>query len=73
MDFDLEHDVMNVATELCGLALNETATFAQYQEAVDHALSDVLQQHPNFPVELFAFAMGRALGRLEGQRAAAKR
>jgi hypothetical protein len=67
MDFDLEHDVMNTATELFALAGQETATKAQYDQAVEDVIDEVLRRHPEFSSELFAFAMGRALGRCEGQ------
>jgi hypothetical protein len=44
MNFDLENDVMNVATELFSLVMAETkrASEAQFQEAVDHAVRNVL-------------------------------
>jgi hypothetical protein len=68
MNFDVAHQAVDEATELFELASRETATQAQYDQAVEHVLRDVLDRHPDFSTELFAFAMGRAMGRLEGSQ-----
>jgi hypothetical protein len=65
MDFDTEHEVMRVATELFELAHQEMETEEQYMAAVDQAASEVLWRHPDFPAHLLFLAMGRALGRRE--------
>jgi hypothetical protein len=69
MNFDLEHDVMKVAAELFTLVLTdamaERATEAKFNEAVDHAIKDILTRHPDFSPTTVAVAMGVALGRLE--------
>ena len=61
MNFDVEHQVLQTATELYELALTETETLNQYEDAVDQLSQDVLERHPDFPVNLLVFAMGRAL------------
>jgi hypothetical protein len=40
---------------------------AQYDQAVEDVVRDVLERHPDISAELLCFAMGRALGRLEGK------
>jgi hypothetical protein len=68
MNFDVEHQVLQTATELYELALTETETLNQYEDTVEQLSQDVLERHPDFPVNLLVFAMGRALGRIEGRR-----
>jgi hypothetical protein len=67
MDFDLEHNVLSSAADLFGFALRETTTEAQHRKAVEEIIRDVLERYPNVSAPLLAFAMGRALGRLEGR------
>jgi hypothetical protein len=68
MNFGVAHQAVDTATALFELASRETATQAQYDQAVEHMLRDVLERYPDFSTELFAFAMGRAMGRLEGSQ-----
>jgi hypothetical protein len=70
MDVDLEHKVIDSVTELIEFAQKEEAvTEAQWRQAVEDILfNQVLRRHPDFPVHQFFFAMGRALGRLEGKK-----
>jgi hypothetical protein len=68
MNFDLECQVVDTATELFALAMTETnkATEVQFNEALCRALDEVMARHPGYPIEMVCFAMGRALGRMEG-------
>jgi hypothetical protein len=66
MDFDTEHEILHVATELFELAGQEMESEAKHRAAVLQAASEVLWRHPGFPKDLLQFAMGRALGRREG-------
>jgi len=66
MDFDVEHKIISTITELFELALQEATTEADYDQAVEHVVREVLSRHPEFSTELMSFAMGVATGRLEG-------
>ena len=65
MNFDFEGKVASSATELFGFALKEASTEAQFHEAIEGVIRDVLRRHPEIPVELLSFSLGRAVGRLE--------
>lgn len=66
MDFDVELKIILTTTELFELALQEATTEADYDQAVEHIVRDVLSHHPEFSTALMSFAMGVAVGRLEG-------
>jgi hypothetical protein len=68
MTFDLEHSVLDSATELFRFALKETSTEAQYCKAVEEVVGEVLARHPDISPALLYFAMGRALGKFEAER-----
>ena len=67
MDFDVEHKIISTITELFELALQEATTEADYDQAVEHIVRDVLSHHPGFSTALMSFAMGVAVGRREGR------
>jgi len=71
MNFDLEHKIITTATDLFGFALKENSTETEIADAAAKIVSEVLERHPDLSGETLAFAMGRALGRSEGQRMAA--
>jgi hypothetical protein len=68
MNLDLECKILTTATELFGFAMKETSTEAEQSDAVEGIIRDVLERYPDITAEKLAFAMGRALGRIEGQR-----
>ena len=68
MNFDLESKVMSSVTQLFGLVMKETSTETQFQQAIEDLVRDVLERHPDVDVGLLFFSMGRALGRMEGQK-----
>ena len=67
MDFDLEHTVIDTAADLFAFALKEASTQAQWNKAVDEIIVDVRKRYPDISMVNLAFAMGRALGRLEAE------
>ena len=54
-------------------AMKETSIEAEQSDAVEGIIRDVLERYPDITAEKLAFAMGRALGRIEGQRKAKQR
>jgi hypothetical protein len=69
MNFDLECNVISTATDLFGFALKESASNElQWDQAVELIIREVQERYPDFSAEKLAFAMGRALGRIECQR-----
>ena len=73
MNFDLEQKVMSSAAELFGFALKESSTEAQFYQAVEDVIREVMLRHPDVSVELLSFALGRAIGNLEGQKRGKRR
>jgi hypothetical protein len=67
LPFDIEHAVLSTAADLFGLAMKEAANDGQWNEAVEDIIRDVLKRYPDISTAQLAFALGRALGRIEGQ------
>jgi hypothetical protein len=68
MNFDLESKVLSSAIELFGFALNEASSEAQFHQAVEDVVREVMMRYPDIPIEQLTFALGRALGKLEGEK-----
>jgi hypothetical protein len=69
MNFELEQAVINTATALFEIAnIDLDGTEAEYISACRQVLDDILDKHPDMPIELILFAMGRAFGRAEARR-----
>jgi hypothetical protein len=73
MKRDVEGQVIETAAELFALAIKEAESEAQWDIAVDEIVKDVRKRHPDISIATLAFAMGRAVGRLEGQKQMSKR
>jgi hypothetical protein len=69
MNFDLECKVISTATDLFGFALKKSrSNELHWDQAVELIVHELQERYPDFSAEKLAFAMGRALGRMEGQQ-----
>jgi hypothetical protein len=73
MKLDVQAQVIETAAELFALAIKEAESEAQWDTAVDEIVKDVRKRHPDISIATLALAMGRAVGRLEGQKQMRKR
>jgi hypothetical protein len=68
MNFDLEEIVTSSAAELFGFALKEASSEAEFHQAVEGVIREVMMRYPDISVDILSFALGRAIGRLEDQQ-----
>jgi hypothetical protein len=68
VDFDTQHDVIELATELFAAAYaQDPRTEEEFARTWNAAVSTILRTHPSARIETIAYAAGVAMGRFHAR------